>query len=511
MTDEQRQRILVLCTMSGMGKGGVPVFNEQISTALAARGHDVTLLTVDPVNEGHEGIALHTVRPPEGDVEGRIWLEQQCATLNPTTFGLPDPNQQPFDLIVGHSRFSGPAAVAIRDNWYTEARVAHFLHTSPERLPYVKYSNNLEKAQNKAARDSGIERAVMSRADVVVGVGPLLTEEAKRLAASNQQVPSSHELVPGTKIEPLVQRAQQHDGPLQLLGLGRADDELKGFRDAARAVRLLNDKGVAVHFTVRGVPPDDVPKLQQELSQLSGGNVTVLPFSTDKGAIRNDIRQADALIMPSKHEGFGLVATEALGHGVPVLVNEDSGAARFLRDANRIPPEMGAPCVVPEPANPTHRIKAWANSIEQLKEQLPQRTEDAARLREVLKSYSWEHAATSLAQASATAPAPATDPSAAQSARATVQGPQGTVTLTSGPQEQQPTQQGTTTTQTQTQTQTTTQTTTTQNPIAKAAALTSRSGSTTSPTQGAGNTTSNPVAPARPQVPQPPKPQGPSR
>ncbi|MEV5988652.1 glycosyltransferase family 4 protein [Streptomyces sp. NPDC052051] len=509
MADEQRQRILVLSDVSGNGLGGVPVFNEQISMALAARGHDVTLLTVDPVREGHQGITLRTVQPPEGDVEGRHWLEQQCATLNPTTFGLPDPNQQPFDLIVGHSRFSGPAAVAIRDNWYTEARVAHFLHTSPERLPYVQHANDPEKAQNKAAKDSAIERAVMSRADVVVGVGPLLTEEAKQLAASNQQVPSSHELVPGTKIEPLVQRAQQHDGPLQLLGLGRANDMLKGFEDAAQAVKLLNERGIAVHLTVRGAPDTALPAVQERLKLLGGEHVTVLPFSTDKDAIRNDIRQADALIMPSKHEGFGLVATEALGHGVPVLVNEDSGAARFLQNADRFPPQIGAPCVVPEPANREERILEWAAAIQDLKEQLPQRTQDAAQLREILKSYSWEHAATSLAQASATAPAPATDPSAAQSARATVQGPQGTVTLTNGSQEQQPTQQGTTTTQTQTQT--TTQTTTTQNPIAKAAALTSRSGSTTSPTQSAGNTTPNPAAPARPQVPQPPKPQGPSR
>ncbi|MFF7357710.1 hypothetical protein ACFZA1_34570 [Streptomyces filipinensis] len=56
MPDERRQRILVPCDDSGMGKGGVPVFNEQISLALAARGHDVTLLTVSPVEKGHEGV-----------------------------------------------------------------------------------------------------------------------------------------------------------------------------------------------------------------------------------------------------------------------------------------------------------------------------------------------------------------------------------------------------------------------------------------------------------------------
>lgn len=361
----------------------------------------------------------------------------------------------------------------------------------------------------------------MNRADVIVGVGPLLTEEARKLASTNPQVPTSHELVPGTRIEPLVQRTQQN-GPLQLLALGRADDALKGFEDAAKAVKLLHEQGVDVHLTVRGVPDNEVPDLQEKFSRLSGGNATVLPFSKDPDAIRNDIRQADAVIMPSKHEGFGLVATEALGHGVPVLVNEDSGAARFLQDANRIAPELGNPCVVPEPADPSKRFRAWFEAIRQMNEELPQRTAQAAQLREILKSYSWEHAASSVVQASTTAPQPATGPSAAQQARATVQGPEGTVLLTSGPPGQPPTAQGATTSQTLTATQTTATTqqsqptsTTSQSPVAKAAALSSRGrrgNNTTSPgTQNTGNPQQGPTAsPVRPQIPQPPKPQGPS-
>ncbi|MER6122879.1 glycosyltransferase [Streptomyces sp. NPDC001795] len=523
MPDEQRQRILVLCDESGMGLGGVPVFNEQISMALAARGHDVTLLTVKQVQGGHEGVTLRTVQPAPENIEGRHWLEQQVTTQHPTAFGLPDPREQSFDLIIGHSRFSGPAAVAIRDTWYTEARVTHFLHTSPERLPGFKYPNNPARAAEKAARDSSIEQVIMNRADVVVG--PLLTEEARKLASTNPQVPTSHELVPGTAIEPLVQRAQQQNGPLQLLALGRADDALKGFEDAAQAVKLLNDRGVAVHLTIRGVPDAKVPDLQQRFSQLGGGNVTVLSFSTERDAIRNDIRRADAVIMPSKHEGFGLVATEALGHGVPVLVNEDSGAARFLQDANRIAPELGIPCVVPEPADPSLRVAKWATAVHQMKEQLPERIAQASQLREILKSYSWENAATSLVQASVTAPAPATGASAAQQAHATVQGPEGTVLLSSSPPGIPPTQRGTATTVTLTVNQTIqvtqqmTQSTQAsqptgphpQPPIAKAAALTSRGRSGTATTaQGTGSNHQGSASQTRPQIPQPPKPQGPS-
>jgi glycosyltransferase involved in cell wall biosynthesis len=34
--------------------------------------------------------------------------------------------------------------------------------------------------------------------------------------------------------------------------------------------------------------------------------------------------------MPSRHEGFGLVALEAISAGVPVLVSKESGLGRML-------------------------------------------------------------------------------------------------------------------------------------------------------------------------------------
>ena len=38
----------------------------------------------------------------------------------------------------------------------------------------------------------------------------------------------------------------------------------------------------------------------------------------------------DMLIMPSKSEGFGLVAVEALSAGLPILVGSNSGFAKAL-------------------------------------------------------------------------------------------------------------------------------------------------------------------------------------
>ena len=40
----------------------------------------------------------------------------------------------------------------------------------------------------------------------------------------------------------------------------------------------------------------------------------------------------DMVIMPSKSEGFGLVALEALSAGLPILVGSNSGFARAIQD-----------------------------------------------------------------------------------------------------------------------------------------------------------------------------------
>ncbi|GHG56720.1 glycosyltransferase family 4 protein [Streptomyces griseocarneus] len=425
--ENNRYRILVVSDISGMGGGGIPVFNQHLTEALAKQ-HDVTLFTAKPDTMPHEGARIVTTpERPGKDVEFRDWLAQHAAQ-DPRSLGLPDPQQRPFDLIIGHSRFSGPAATELRDRWYPDARVAHFLHTSPERLPEVKLPNEPEKAKEKALRDATAERQVMERSDVVVGVGPLLTTEAERLASTGRHVPSSHQLIPGAKIEDLV-RHRPEGGRLNLLVMGRTDDALKGVDDALRAVKLLNEEGVEVHLTIRGADPETLADAVRDAHRLGGAqNVTVKPFTDNGDELKKDVIAADAVIMPSKHEGFGLVATEAAGHGIPILVNQESGAAEFLGDKSRIDPKIGKPCIVPEPTGPGQRPGAWAKAINDLKADLPQRRENAKELREALKAYSWDNAGQCLVEA-----AMKTTPKTrlgqggpvAQQRLATVQGPDG--------------------------------------------------------------------------------------
>ncbi|MFD0143894.1 MULTISPECIES: glycosyltransferase [unclassified Streptomyces] len=437
---DQRYNILVVSDNSGRGYGGVEVFNQQMAEALSRR-HNVTLFTANPEMPEHEGIQREvTTQPPEG-VKGRDWIKQ-VAGQDPMAHGLEDPASRPYDMIIGHSRFSGPAAAELRENWYQDARMVHFLHTSPERLPFFKGISH-EEAIEKGAQDSAIERETMARADVVAGVGPLLSEASRQLSAEGAHLPHSHEVIPGTRIYDPV----QHDPAperLNLLLMGRAGDPLKGVQDAARAVALLNASGVSVHLTVRGLRDEEMAAAIEELTDLSGGNVTIKGRTSNVEELNDDIRGSHAVIMPSKHEGYGMVAAEGLAHGVPVLVNEESGAAMFFQDTDRVPAEIGQRCVVPEPTDGEPRSKAWFHAINQFHQELPQRQADALYLREVLQQYSWDHAMQALVQATMEqTPLPQRGPemmvtAQERDAARTVQGPNGQVLRPEAPEQGPP-------------------------------------------------------------------------
>ena len=94
------------------------------------------------------------------------------------------------------------------------------------------------------------------------------------------------------------------------------------------------------------------------------------------------LREADLVVMPSRTEGFGLLAPEAISAGVPVLVSSETGIAKALQDL-----ENGMSVVVK-----TDVSDEWANRIFRLSEQTRRdRHITALRLREQYKlKYSWE-------------------------------------------------------------------------------------------------------------------------
>ena len=97
--------------------------------------------------------------------------------------------------------------------------------------------------------------------------------------------------------------------------------------------------------------------------------------------------EADLAIMPSKLEGFGLVALEALSAGLPILVGRRSGLAKTLENVPH-----GYSCIV-NSDDPTK----WAEAIEAVRTRHRMRLEEIKALRASYgEMYSWKEQCESL-------------------------------------------------------------------------------------------------------------------
>lgn len=118
-------------------------------------------------------------------------------------------------------------------------------------------------------------------------------------------------------------------------------------------------------LVVRGAPKDTGVTLKSSLMPHANGNdlsISVREYTSNEEAIEQDLRRASILLMPSRREGFGLVAMEALEQGTPILVSDKSGMGELLTEF------LGASeaqnFVVPTADDATVAADAWCKAIE---------------------------------------------------------------------------------------------------------------------------------------------------
>ena len=98
----------------------------------------------------------------------------------------------------------------------------------------------------------------------------------------------------------------------------------KGFLDLADAARSLRSSS---SLLVTGAP-DGISS--QALSRLDARVEFLGPVAPD--LMPAVYRRASVLVLPSLSEGFGLVVTEAMAAGLPVVVSDHTGAAELVTD-----------------------------------------------------------------------------------------------------------------------------------------------------------------------------------
>jgi glycosyltransferase involved in cell wall biosynthesis len=154
-----------------------------------------------------------------------------------------------------------------------------------------------------AARVRPLARALVRRARIVVCASSALAEDARRLGAQDVRVIPSGVPVPATVGSPAE--------PPHILFVGRLSEE-KGVRELAEATRDLA-------LVVVGDGP---------LRELVPQAVGFVP-PVEVGAY---YERAAVVAVPSRREGYGMAAREAMAHGRPVVATSVGGLVDAIED-----------------------------------------------------------------------------------------------------------------------------------------------------------------------------------
>ncbi|XP_015748270.1 PREDICTED: protein NLRC3-like [Acropora digitifera] len=309
-------KVTILASEWGSSKGGLSTINRELAIQLA-KYYDckVTFFLVKCSHENKEEAKHHGISIVEAErkpgFEELDWLS------------FP-PQDLQIDIVIGHGVKLGKQAQVIRKSH--KCKWIQVVHTDPEKLGMFKCDENpISKGELK----HNIEVELCQRADLVVGVGPKLTEAfCKYLHWCKKDV---FEFTPSVFADfASVEQALAERKPRRVLVFGRGDSEdfeLKGFDIAARSVAALPD----THLVFVGAPDGKQQEIAKRLldSGIPKGRLTVRRFR-DREALKQLLCEVDLVLMPSRTEGFGLTGLEALSAGLPVIVSKNSGFGEAL-------------------------------------------------------------------------------------------------------------------------------------------------------------------------------------
>ena len=312
-------QVTILASEWGSSKGGLSTINRELAIQLAKFPEAEITFFLPKCSQEDEKLAFqHNVKIVEASrrpgFEELAWLS------------FP-PEHLQIDVIVGHGVKLGKQAQIIKER--KNCKWIQVVHTDPEELGMFKnYSNPISKGEEKHKTE--VELCEM--ADLVVGIGPKLSEAFRSYLRGCKKDKSIVELTPGvfeefvSVIQDIEERKQRS---VLVFGRGDAEDfELKGFDIAGKAVAALED----TRLVFVGAPDGKHEEIAKRLTGcgVPASRLRVRGFIKERESLRRLFQEVDLVVMPSRTEGFGLAGLEALSAGLPVLVSHNSGFGEAL-------------------------------------------------------------------------------------------------------------------------------------------------------------------------------------
>jgi len=308
-------KIVLLCTDSYGGHGGIALYNRDLAEALAARADVEEVLIVPRVMRSDPGAIPPKIR----------FLAEAAKGPVPYVRALSEARRAKADLVIcGHVNLL-PVARSL----------------SPHPLLFV-YGIEVWKPLRSA-----VSRRLLHASSAIVSISEITRQ--RLLAWSGYRGPT-HLLPNAIHAERYGIREKRTDlvarygleGKRVILTVGRLAEEerYKGFDEL---IEVLRDLPEDVVYVIAG-GGNDFPRLQRKASDCGVAKRVVFTGLFPEKEKADLYALADVYVMPSRGEGFGYVFLEALASGVPAIGSRLDGGREALLDG-----ELG---LLVDPVNP---------------------------------------------------------------------------------------------------------------------------------------------------------------
>lgn len=167
-----------------------------------------------------------------------------------------------------------------------------------------------ERDASDAARLHVLETRAIAASDLLITTSGWT---AARLAEEFPRGPKSRVVSPGADRLPLVQRLPRSSGPLRLLSVG-------SLIPRKRIALVLDALPENAELDIVGDASRDPECARAITERVQGVSRVALHGIVDDARLAELMAGADALVLASTLEGYGMVITEALRAGLPVIV-----------------------------------------------------------------------------------------------------------------------------------------------------------------------------------------------
>ena len=371
----RKLKVTLLSSEWGSTKGGLSTINRELAIQLAKNDNvEVTMYLPLCSREDEEVAAGFRVC---------LLKAKKKPGYDPIEWLASVPKDHHMDVVIGHGVHLGRQVPEIR-KLHPDCKWIQVVHTDPEELAMFKdYAGPTVKGEKKHQA----EVELCELADQVVAVGPKLTETFARYLRSSGKDQDVISLTPGifSEFSNINQAAEERE-TFHVLVFGCDDSEdfrVKGYDIAACAVAKLNGEERSFKLVFVGAPDGEEYKVKERLLKegILPGQL-IVRSAKERKQLAKQFYEADLVMMPSRTEGFGLAALEALSAGLPVLVSGNSGIGKALK---KVP--TGSYCVVN-----SEKPKKRANAIRTIcSKEREVRLREAILLRQsYAETYQWE-------------------------------------------------------------------------------------------------------------------------